>query len=134
MHGETGRYDAVRSTQPLAARALTPTRLTAGPIGRAHQYLAARLAPPHSRLAKAEPEDLGRAIATATLDAARRVVNTCGLDLEVADPEPVLRGVASAYAAIASTLPGGLDEGWALLGLLALELEDAARQRRADVA
>ena len=82
----------------------------------------------HARAtAEAEPGDLGREIATATLNAARCSTDERGVAFEVADPEPLLRGVASAYAAIAQTLPGGLDEAWALLGLLALELEDAGR-------
>ena len=102
-----------------------------------HQAGAARPTPPVAagpRLsrpaARAEPGDLGGEIAAATFDAARRLTDERGLALEVADPEPLLRGMAGAYAAIACTLPGGIEEAWALLGLLALELEEADHRQR----
>lgn len=83
----------------------------------------------------AEPAaDLGGEIAVATLDTVRHLADTGGIAFEVSDPEPILRGIASAYAAIAHTLPGGLDEAWAILGLLALELGDAGRQTRGEAA
>jgi hypothetical protein len=72
-----------------------------------------------------ETLDLGEEIAGAVLNVVRTVTERRGAALEIAEPEPVLRGVISAFAAISQTLPDGLDEAWALLGLLALELEDA---------
>ena len=75
----------------------------------------------------ADAGDLGREIATAILRLVPDLIDEHGLIFEIADPEPVLRGVASAYAAIAEALPGGRDEAWTLLGLLALELDDAGR-------
>ncbi len=80
----------------------------------------------------AEPADLGKAIATAILRLVPDLVDEHGLIFEIADPEPVLRGVASAYAAIAQALPGGRDEAWALLGLLALELDEGDRRAAAS--
>ena len=75
--------------------------------------------------AAGEPLDLGEEIAGAVLNVVRAVTERRGAALEIAEPEPVLRGVISAFAAISETMPRGIDEAWALLGLLALELENA---------
>lgn len=75
-------------------------------------------------------QDLGEEIAVAILDLIPQLVDERGIVFEIAEPEPVLRGVASAYAALAQVLPGGLDEAQLLLGLLALELKDADQRRR----
>ena len=76
-----------------------------------------------------ETSDLGEEIAGAVLNVVRAVTEQRGGALEIAEPEPVLRGVISAFAAISQTLPHGIDEAWALLGLVALELEDADTRR-----
>ena len=128
--------------QQIATARVTVSRsraLLAQSAGQDHVAAAApRLAnvraqvpcPPRSQheAAEAEPGDLGKEIATAILRLLPDLIDEHGLIFELADPEPVLRGIASAYAAIAHALPGGRDEAWTLWGLLALELEGGNRQ------
>ena len=78
--------------------------------------------------AAGEPLDLGEEIASAVLNVVRAVTERRGAALEIAEPEPVLRGVISAFAAISQTLSHGVTEAWAQLGLLAIELDDAGNR------
>ncbi len=137
----------VASSQRTAKQQITATRVT---IPRSQALLAQGAGQDHAaaagpRLANVRAQvlcpsrsqhdaaasghgDLGKAIATAILRLVPDLIDEHGLIFELADPEPVLRGIASAYAAIAQALPGGRDEAWTLWGLLALELEAGNRQ------
>ena len=75
-----------------------------------------------------ETLDLGEEIASAVLHVVRLVTEQRVAAFEIAEPEPVLRGVISAFAAISQTLPHGVTEAWAQLGLLAIELDDAGNR------